>query len=844
MRPSLCQAGALVVSIALLVGLPYAAATLPTAPSAGWDAVTAWAYLRGGTLPPGSGTLLLMIGLWGAWGLYVLALGAEVAARLAGRAPRRRLLGPLQVMAATAIGATLSAPAAHAAAPASSAEAVSTPQPEDTGSRTTGGEQGGEEEPGAPQAGESENGLVERTRTLDGFGHDSAELPEEAQADLDPVVQMIAGHAAAGVPVVVTGHTDATGDPDYNQELSQRRAEAVAEQLRTRLGEAAPPIQARGLGSAAPLQEADPEDAAQRRVEIAYTVTTTPPPQSPPSETEKEEPPPADAAPEGTEERSVIVVEVPSAAGVAGAAVAAGAAGFWAGRRGRPASRREDGHDDPDHTTEPEPEAGREGEPEGPVSGGDPGPGWRHDLDLPHTPEHHEEPEPEDEPASETAAPPPPGKRVEVARLRGAVGLTGAGAAGAARTALAAAHHPGLHVIIPAPDLEHLLGAEAAHRIRETTASAVTITGDLEQATARLHTEMLTRLDELDDEEGGERPLLAPDDPEEAVLLIAAADHDAAERIEVLLAGAGAAPVAALLLSNWPERVVAVDHSGTVTGGDGDITPIRGLAWPPATRGHVLDALLTPPPQEPQPALGSAVEEEPADAPEDTGPQHTEETEGPASEEQDEKTAEPPVRLQVLGRITLKIHGRTLAPRRRAAHEAAAYLTLHPDGVRLDRAVEEMWPGEPATRATRRFHDAVSALRAAIRGALPTDSSPAVVLREDDYYRLDPATLRTDLADLHTALETGTPKPCCAPPGPMRISRPRPATPGPNRTATASANASPTPCWTPPKTPPPISPGRCCSTRYASPPRRAGPPHPHRPFGQPGRHQSRRNRLC
>src|SRR5690606_30037901 len=166
--------------------------------------------------------------------------------------------------------------------PASSAEAVSTPQPEDTGSRTTGGEQGGEEEPGAPQAGESENGLVERTRTLDGFGHDSAELPEEAQADLDPVVQMIAGHAAAGVPVVVTGHTDATGDPDYNQELSQRRAEAVAEQLRTRLGEAAPPIQARGLGSAAPLQEADPEDAAQRRVEIAYTVTTTPPPQSPP----------------------------------------------------------------------------------------------------------------------------------------------------------------------------------------------------------------------------------------------------------------------------------------------------------------------------------------------------------------------------------------------------------------------------------------------------------------------------------------------------------------------------------------------------------------------------------
>src|SRR5690606_9681694 len=115
MRPSLRQAGALAVSIALLAGLPYVATALPTGPGAGWDAATAWAYLRGGALPPGAGSLVLTAGLWGAWGLYALALVVEVAARLAGRAPRRRLLGPLQIMAATAIGATLSAPAAHAA---------------------------------------------------------------------------------------------------------------------------------------------------------------------------------------------------------------------------------------------------------------------------------------------------------------------------------------------------------------------------------------------------------------------------------------------------------------------------------------------------------------------------------------------------------------------------------------------------------------------------------------------------------------------------------------------------------------------------------------------------------
>src|SRR5690606_38785701 len=431
---------------------------------------------------------------------------------------RRRLLGPLQIMAATAIGATLSAPAAHAATPASSAEAATTPQP-DNESHTTGGEAAVGEEPGVPQASESENGLVERTRTLDGFGHDSAELPEEAQADLDPVVEMIAGHAAAGVPVVVTGHTDATGDPDYNRGLSQRRAEAVAERLRARLGTAAPPIQARGLGSAAPLEEAGPQDAVQRRVEIAYTVTTTPPPEPPPSGEEEREPPPADAAPEGAEEngRPVVVVEVPSAAGVAGAAVAAGVAGFWAGRRGRPAHHDDHDHDERDRTAEPEPEAGWEREPEEAVLGGDSGPGWRHEApDLPHTPEHRqEEPEPGDEPASETAAPPPPGTRVEVARLPGAVGLTGAGAAGPARTALAAARH-GLPVSVPAAALERLLGAAAAHRIHQAAPPAVTITHGLDDATSRLHTEMLTRLDEPDDEEGDRPgPLLAPDASEE-----------------------------------------------------------------------------------------------------------------------------------------------------------------------------------------------------------------------------------------------------------------------------------------------------------------------------------------
>ena len=61
------------------------------------------------------------------------------------------------------------------------------------------------------------------------FSFDSAEIHEIGRQLLDEVAEISA--LCPDVAVLVTGHTDAVGDKDYNIELSERRAEAVVAYL-------------------------------------------------------------------------------------------------------------------------------------------------------------------------------------------------------------------------------------------------------------------------------------------------------------------------------------------------------------------------------------------------------------------------------------------------------------------------------------------------------------------------------------------------------------------------------------------------------------------------------------
>jgi outer membrane protein OmpA-like peptidoglycan-associated protein len=61
------------------------------------------------------------------------------------------------------------------------------------------------------------------------FDTDSAKLNKQAKESLEKIAQML--KTTDSKHVRVRGHTDSTGDETYNQQLSEKRAERVAEFL-------------------------------------------------------------------------------------------------------------------------------------------------------------------------------------------------------------------------------------------------------------------------------------------------------------------------------------------------------------------------------------------------------------------------------------------------------------------------------------------------------------------------------------------------------------------------------------------------------------------------------------
>ena len=105
------------------------------------------------------------------------------------------------------------------------------------------------------------------------FAYDSAKLTPHADVALARTVQIIAAGPAGAI--TITGYTDSKGETDYNLDLSERRANAVADWLKAH-GVTASRITTRGRGKAdpvAPNTKLDGSDdpvgrARNRRVEI------------------------------------------------------------------------------------------------------------------------------------------------------------------------------------------------------------------------------------------------------------------------------------------------------------------------------------------------------------------------------------------------------------------------------------------------------------------------------------------------------------------------------------------------------------------------------------------------
>lgn len=104
------------------------------------------------------------------------------------------------------------------------------------------------------------------------FANDSARIEARSVAELANVAQLV--NQTQGSSVLIVGHASKTGAPAYNQELSIRRAEEIAERLESTYGVSRERITVRGQGFYQPRFTTQAEAAvnANRRAYITVTA--------------------------------------------------------------------------------------------------------------------------------------------------------------------------------------------------------------------------------------------------------------------------------------------------------------------------------------------------------------------------------------------------------------------------------------------------------------------------------------------------------------------------------------------------------------------------------------------
>jgi outer membrane protein OmpA-like peptidoglycan-associated protein len=120
------------------------------------------------------------------------------------------------------------------------------------------------------------------------FFIDSAQLTNRAFATLAILGRALADERLGGQVFLIAGHTDATGPPDYNLTLSERRAQAVRDFLIMNFGIAEDRLLARGFGPSRLKVPQHPGSRLNRRVQVVNWTSeadanAAPPPQAAPS---------------------------------------------------------------------------------------------------------------------------------------------------------------------------------------------------------------------------------------------------------------------------------------------------------------------------------------------------------------------------------------------------------------------------------------------------------------------------------------------------------------------------------------------------------------------------------
>jgi OOP family OmpA-OmpF porin len=102
------------------------------------------------------------------------------------------------------------------------------------------------------------------------FPFDSAAIADQYFSDVEQLSEFLKRFEQ--LHVNIEGHTDSSGPESYNQQLSQRRAQAVVDLLVNEYGVPDSRLQATGLGEAQPVADNDTKDGSEANRRVMATV--------------------------------------------------------------------------------------------------------------------------------------------------------------------------------------------------------------------------------------------------------------------------------------------------------------------------------------------------------------------------------------------------------------------------------------------------------------------------------------------------------------------------------------------------------------------------------------------
>lgn len=381
------------------------------------------------------------------------------------------------------------------------------------------------------------------------------------------------------------------------------------------------------------------------------------------------------------------------------------------------------------------------------------------------------------------------GQPVAVALAGMSVGLTGPGAADAARAIaaelLAGAHRNRVELVIPHQDAATLLTASAGDlaQLRQSLDGLV-VPPTHAAAAAHMEAEVIHRARMMERHQQTDVASLRSADPAEplpTVVVIGAATRRWQDTLASVLAQGTGYCLGGLLLGRWPAGTTChVDASGTITHAEGPAadtwTGTQLFHLDAAEAAQMLDvvrAAHTSQPDHPQPpAPEQPLHDGPASSP-TSGPTSgagpaprlpeppqrddtTTTTTSTTAEPTGDGTGQPLVQIRLLGPVRVAVSGGPVATGlRRISKALLAYLALHPEGVTRDQGIEALWPDRDPEAGTTMFHTAVNNVRKTLRAATGL-GEPMFITYIDSRYHLDPHLTDVDLWHVLDALNTAS----------------------------------------------------------------------------------------